>query len=725
MPSRSVKLNTRELNESQINAVTHNNGPLLILAGAGSGKTRIITHRIAWLIERQNIPPARIFAVTFTNKAANEMKARIGNILETPVQGLWIGTFHSLCLRILKMEVEGLEGYTRGFTIYDTADQTRLIKDCLRQLDMSEKHYEPKKMRALIDALKNRGEQLSEPVTRIHDSRIRGLLTLYEKTIVRNNAMDFSDLLALTLRLFKQKREVAEKYQNKFEHVLVDEYQDTNHLQYGIVRILAGKKKNIFVVGDDNQSIYSWRGADISNILNFEKDFPDTKTIKLEKNYRSTRNIIDLSNHLIKHNTERKEKTLWTDNSSGEPVEYFECSDERKEASRIADHIRKIKDCGESYGNIAVFYRTNNQSKAIENELILSAIPYSIVGGAGFYQRTEIKDIIAYLKVLINRADDISLKRILNVPPRGIGKVTQDRLWEIAREKGTSLFETIESACMDGIFTKNITVKLMRLTDLLRSLKENSPKMQVSEIIQKIIDSTGYLSMIENEEERIGNLSELVNLGAEFDASGDEQTDLASFLDWISLVSDIDSFSETKESVTLMTLHTAKGLEFPYVFIAGLEEGLIPHFRSLSEPRQVEEERRLLYVGITRAKRKVFLSSASKRRYFGKDQSSLPSRFLEEFPQELINRHGYPFTFAGQDYGITETKGKAGDNHAQGRSGGSEDKHRPSLFKGKHIEHPKFGRGVVLNIEGKGANAKITVLFGNHGKKRILASFLS
>lgn len=719
-----------DLNKNQSDAVLHSKGPLLILAGAGSGKTRIITHRIAHMIEQEDVPPGRILAVTFTNKAANEMKQRVESLIQGNIHGLWIGTFHSICLRILKMEIRKLEGYKPNFTIYDDSDQIRIIKDCLKQLDISERIIEPRKARTRIDSLKNQGLRISEIESDVLDDRLRKLFHLYDETLKKNNAMDFSDLLSLTVRLFENSSETLEKYQNKFEHILVDEYQDTNNLQYKMVRHLAQLKKNIFVVGDDNQSIYSWRGADIANILNFEKDFPDTRVVKLEKNYRSTANIIRLSNDLIKHNTERKEKTLWTDNPPGELIEYYNSSDDREEAKRVVKNIREMKkryNC--RYNDFAVFYRTNNQSKSIEDELIFNGIPYTIVGGTGFYQRAEIKDMIAYLRIIVNPSDDVSLKRIINTPPRGIGKVTLTRLEQLANENRVSLLGSIKAATENNLFSPNLTSKLRKFDQLMESLVEISRNSSIKDLMEAILDRTKYSEMIEEEEERLNNISELVNLGTEFDTEENE-SDLASFLDWISLASDIDRFSTDKDKVTLMTLHMAKGLEFPYVFIAGLEEGLLPHFRSLSENRQIEEERRLLYVGITRAQKHLFLSSASSRRVFGKEQRSIPSRFIEELPKELLNSTSFDDSIKINSYSLLKNRYKSEQTDTNNidnlvsKKGNDNKSGKKRIGKGQGVEHKKFGRGIVLNVEGSGDNAKVTVMFKGHGRKTIVASFL-
>jgi len=713
-----------ELNKEQNEAVTHLDGPLLILAGAGSGKTRTITHRIAYLLDEKKESPYSILAVTFTNKAANEMKTRVNTLVKSGIKGLWMGTFHSVCLRILKRDIEHLEGFKSNFTIFDDQDQIRLIKDCLKLLDLNERVYEPRAMRAKIDGFKNRGSQLGDIKIETHDEKLRDIYELYEEELRRHNGLDFSDLLSLTVKLFIEHPKVLEFYQDRFKHILVDEYQDTNNLQYQIVKSLAEKNQNIFVVGDDNQSIYSWRGADIQNILNFEGDFSSTKVIKLEKNYRSTKNILNISNELIKNNLERKEKTLYTDNKTGELINYYEAMDEQDEAKYLIRNIESQKiDKGLKYNEIAVFYRTNNQSKAIEDELILSGIPYIIIGGVGFYQRMEVKDIIAYLRLIKNPDDDLSLKRIINVPLKGIGKVTVNNLELIAREHKVSILNAIEISVNNKTFSEGTTQKLKNFHEMITNLVSLSAELNASELIEQVLEDTSYLDFIENEEERVNNVSDLVNLAGEFDLEDEEKT-LDNFLDWIALASDMDKYDERSDKLTLMTLHTAKGLEFPYVFITGLEEGLLPHFRSIGEFKQLEEERRLLYVGITRAMQRLYLSSASKRRYFGKTQGSIPSRFLAELPEDLLNRSSYEETY-GRRYTKKEIKYSANQddidlNIIDEIPGDTSD----GIKKGQGVSHKTFGKGVVLKVEGSGEKAKITVLFKELGRKTVLASFL-
>jgi len=706
-----------KLNKEQNEAVTHPDGPLLILAGAGSGKTRTITHRIAYLLDEKKESPYSILAVTFTNKAANEMKTRINKLVKSGFKGLWMGTFHSVCLRILKRDIEHLEGFKSNFTIFDDQDQVRLIKDCLKLLDLNERVYEP-------DGFKNRGSQLKDINIETHDEKIRDIYELYEEELRRHNGLDFSDLLSLTVKLFKEHPKVLGFYQDKFKHILVDEYQDTNNLQYQIVKSLAEKNRNIFVVGDDNQSIYSWRGADIQNILNFESDFSSTKVIKLEKNYRSTKNILNISNELIKNNLERKEKTLYTDNEDGELINYYEAADEQDEAKYLIREIESQKiEKNIKYNDIAIFYRTNNQSKALEDELILRGIPYTIIGGVGFYQRMEVKDVIAYLRLIQNPDDDLSLKRIINVPMKGIGKVTVNNLELIAREYKVSILNAIEIAFNNKTFSPGTTQKLKIFHELITNLINLSGELNAGELIEQVLEDTSYLDFIENEEERVNNVSDLVNLAGEFDLEDEEKT-LENFLDWIALASDMDKYDENSDKLTLMTLHTAKGLEFPYVFITGLEEGLLPHFRSIGDFKQLEEERRLLYVGITRAMQRLYLSSASQRRHFGKTQGSIPSRFLSELPEDLLNRATYEETY-GRRYTRKEVKYSTNYydvdlNIIDDVPGGSSD----GIKKGQGVSHKTFGKGVVLKVEGSGEKAKITVLFKGLGRKTVLASFL-
>ena len=717
---------TDGLNPTQIESVKHGDGPLLILAGAGSGKTRTITHRIAYLVNEQRIAPFNILAVTFTNKAASEMKERIEKLIDSNIKGLWIGTFHSICLRILKRDIDFLEGYDRKFVIYDDQDQLKVIKDCLKELDYSEKLFPPRSIRGKIDRFKNSGGTSFESFeSDFFDERLNNIFEYYQKELQRQNALDFTDLLKMAVELFEKKKQVLTYYQRIFQHILVDEYQDTNYLQYKFIKLLSGEQRNLFVVGDDYQSIYGWRGADINNILNFEKDFSDTRVIKLDQNYRSTQNILGAANELIKNNVDRKDKTLWTENTEGELIDYLESDNEIDEAKFVISEIEELCESDEySYNDVAIFYRTNNQSKSIEDQLIRNNIPYSIVGGVGFYQRAEIKDLIAYLKVLLNPRDDLSLKRIINVPARGIGKATVEALSQIAKENGVSLYEALTKVSEENSLSDRASSKLSKFNkEILLELAEMvandaSPK----DIIEELLNLTEYMDYIELEDDRIKNVSELVNLASEFEKEEGGAT-LEEFLDWISLASDFDKFDKNAAKVTLMTIHTAKGLEFPIVFMIGLEERLFPHIRSYGDNKQLEEERRLCYVGITRAKKKLYLTSACTRRHFGTLQSAIPSRFLGEIPSEFINdRNSHQYQKMDNESLkelVSKKPKKKTVTNSYSKNGGND------RFKfGQGVSHPKFGRGVVKKVDGNGDDAKITAVFPRFGSKTILASFL-
>lgn len=708
-----------ELNKEQNEAVVHSEGPLLILAGAGSGKTRTLTHRIAYLLDKCNVSPYRIIAVTFTNKAANEMKSRVSSLIRSSIKGLWLGTFHSICLRILKRDIEHLEGFKSDFIIFDVQDQLKLIRDCVKLLEYNERMYEPRAIRSKIDSYKMRVGDVNELGSEFKDDKLKEIFDLYESELRKNNALDFNDLLFLTVRLFSEHPKVLEFYQDRFEYILVDEYQDTNNLQYSIVRSLAQKNGNIFVVGDDNQSIYSWRGADIQNILNFESDFSNTRTIKLEKNYRSTGNILRLSNELIKNNLERKEKTLYTDNPEGELIGYYQSDNEEDEARNLIKIIQeKKREQGISFNDFAVFYRTNNQSKAIEDELIKSDILYNIIGGVGFYQRAEVKDIVSYLRLTKNSSDNLSLKRIINVPPRGLGKVTLTNLELLSQEHGLSLSDAIQYAIDHKVFSPLTTTRLENFYQLIQSLKKASTDLSVAELIKKIIKDTSYIDLMEGEEEKVNNLSSLVNLAEEFDTEEQTEATLENFLDWIMLASESGNRDDSKEKISLMTLHSAKGLEFPFVFITGLEEGLLPHFKSEGDIKAIEEERRLFYVGITRAKEKVYLSGASARKNFGKSIGSIPSRFVGELPKDLVDWKRY------EEVSYQKRVNRTKDENQTDQTERVINSSDPSIKKGREVRHNTFGKGVVLGVEGNGDKAKVTVFFKSVGNKKVLASYL-
>ena len=640
-----------QLSEQQREAVKSGDGPLLILAGAGSGKTRVIAHRIAYLIAERAVWPRNIIAVTFTNKAAEEMRNRVSKLLEGLELGSapLISTFHSLCVRILRRDIEALQaGYSRSFTIYDQDDAVRLTRNCIRDLGLDEKQLTPRSVQGAISAAKNRGEDAEAFSTRAQfiDERrasIARVFQQYEERLHRNNALDFDDLLIKTVRLLRDVAEVRDRYNERFRYLLVDEYQDTNLLQFSLIRLLTEKQQNICVVGDPDQSIYRWRGADITNILKFEEHFPSAKVIRLEENYRSTQNILDLAGGLIKHNIERKEKALWTQNPRGEQIRYYQAMDAESEARFVA---RKIEEHRSRESNIraAVLYRTNSQSRVFEEAMRRASLSYNIVGGFSFYERMEVRDIIAYLKLAMNPHDSIALQRVINTPTRGIGKMTLDEIELRAREMGTSYWEAIASLTENeerlsaravaslGNFQKIISGLTAKVAAALES---DSP---VSDLVKAAIFDSGYENALKAEnndeaEARLENLQELVNAAVDYDAQGDEG--LRDFIDHSALVADTDQY-KSDVPVTLMTAHSAKGLEFPLVFIVGLEDGLFPHSRSLSDASDIEEERRLAYVAMTRAEKYLYVTHAVKRRVYGEELASEPSQFLNEMPLELI-----------------------------------------------------------------------------------------
>lgn len=710
------------LNPFQMEAVTHTESPVLALAGAGSGKTRIIIYRISYLIKEKGVAPSNILAVTFTNKAANEMKERVHRLIARDAHELWIGTFHSVCLRILKKEIDKLDGFRRDFIIYDEVDQIKLIRQCMNEIGFSERIFDPRAVRSQIDSAKNKGLNPGDFGTNIYDEKVSRVYHIYEKELRRLNALDFGDLLHFTVTLFEQRPDVLEKYQGQFRNILVDEYQDTNYLQYKIVKSLSGKHRNIFVVGDDNQSIYGWRGADITNILNFESDFPDAKVVKLEQNYRSTKNILRAANAIILRNRYRRDKKLWTENQEGEPVIYYEARDERDEARYVSSQIQHERNTfGKTYSDFAVFYRTNNQSRLIEEELVHEGIPYTIVGGVGFYERSEIKDIMAYLRVISNPLDEISLRRIINVPPRGIGKGTIDALEKISHERGISLFDAAEIAAKEALLPKKASNSVEKFHELLTEFIKLSKRLSIGRLLEKVLEKTNYIDMFENQEERRENVGEMLNLSAEFEKE-ENNAGIHDFLDWLMLSSDVDRLNEKADQVTLMTLHCAKGLEFPIVFIVGMEENLFPHVKSLGNGRLIEEERRLCYVGITRAKEKIYITSTTKRRFFGVEQSSIPSRFITEIPKSLLHWKSYQANSYEQNFKGFNTRQSSlslSDSNGNGLH-----KNGNEYITGEKIIHPFFGHGVIKRVEGIGEDAKIIVSFPNHGEKKIIASFL-
>jgi DNA helicase-2/ATP-dependent DNA helicase PcrA len=734
-----------DLNPPQQEAVLHGDGPLLILAGAGSGKTRVITFRIAHLIQERGVSAGNILAVTFTNKAANEMKERLERTLRVPLRGLWISTFHSACVRILRRDIDRL-GYKRQFVIYDETDRSSLIKTCMQDLRIDDKQCQPRAVIGRISSLKNNltdAEQYSRSSASFgFDEAVSRIYELYETRLRESGGLDFDDLLMLTVRLFERVPEVLGFYQDLFRHILIDEYQDTNRAQYRLVRLLTAKHRNLCVVGDDDQSIYKFRGADIANILNFEKDYPETKVIKLEQNYRSTQNILSAAGAVVARNLGRKGKTLWTSRRGGEPVLCYTAVDEKDEARFITRSIQDFVDEGRALSEIAILYRTNAQSRALEDGLRSRGTPYRIFGGLRFYDRKEIKDIVAYLRVLHNPADAVGLRRIINVPARGIGDTTVEKLERLAQRSGVALYQAALDADNAGV-TPSARKKLREFTVMMERLRSELGSLTLTELARRVIQDSGYTTALEEERSiearvRIENLNELLTATEDFMELNRESATLAAFLDQVALITDMEQKSggkgrEGRNSVTLMTLHNAKGLEFPVVFMAGMEEGLFPHSRSAESEDELEEERRLCYVGMTRAREKLILTHATERRLYGYPQANLVSRFVEEVPQELIERQGMVSRSSSYGKRYVSWDEAASDGRARQYSAGAGN-HMPArteartavpasgknpYYKGAVVRHATFGLGTVQRSEGAGDDLKVSVSFPGHGVKSL------
>ncbi|MFZ5352520.1 MAG: DNA helicase PcrA [Bacillota bacterium] len=632
------------MNPQQREAVLNTEGPLLILAGAGSGKTRVLTHRIAYLIEEKGVYPSNILAITFTNKAASEMSERVEHLIGS-VADMWISTFHSSCVKILRRNIERLNIYKKNFVIFDSKDQESLVKECLKELNYNEKNFPVKSVLSSISSAKDQMISADKYYEKyMHDFKQRkmaDIYKLYQQKLIKNNALDFDDILFRTVELLAYNEDILQYYQNKFKYIMVDEYQDTNYCQYRLVSLLAKQHKNLCVVGDDDQSIYSWRGADIGNILNFEKDFPGAKVIKLEQNYRSTQTILDAANAVIRNNFARKSKKLWTENESGSSILHYNATDEWGEANFILSEIQRLSvEDNRDLRSFAILYRTNAQSRVLEEACMTQGIPYKIVGGFRFYDRKEVKDIIAYLRVVQNPAEDVSLQRIINIPKRGIGNTTLDRIKSYARDNGGSLYDALlDIDLIDGIGAK-AQKSIKEFVRLMTGLMASAEVKGISGLLKDILDRTGYLQELESEGDedsisRAENIKELLSATLEFEEKNPE-AGLEDFLASLSLMSDIDSLDEDRDSITMMTLHSAKGLEYPVVFIAGMEEGVFPSQRSYFEEKQMEEERRLMYVGITRAKKRLYLTSAFERTMFGSTTYNVASQFIKEIPKELL-----------------------------------------------------------------------------------------
>ena len=758
------------LNDMQKEAVIATEGPCLVIAGAGSGKTKVLTHKIAYLMAEKNVKPWNILAITFTNKAANEMKQRAENLVGDCVNDIWIGTFHSICVRILRKFIDRI-GFDNSFIIFDTSDQKTVVKECMKELKIDDKLFSDKSVLYEISNAKN---EMLEPAEYAEKSSndyrkevIAKIYRLYQDKLKENNAIDFDDIINFTIKILKNNQDVLDFYTNKFKYVLVDEYQDTNKSQFTLVTLLASKYGNITVVGDNDQGIYSFRGADITNILNFEKDFPGTKIIKLEQNYRCTRNILKAANAVIKNNTVKYDKKLWTENDEGTKPEIYSGDDEYDEASYLISRINTLRrEEYYKYNDFAVLYRMNSQSRAIEDILRRENIPYKIIGGLKFYERKEIKDIIAYLRLIFNPSDNLSLKRIINEPKRGVGKTSLDSIQEIADNNNTSMYEVIKNADKYGlnrVYTN--TREFITLIEYLRSVKDD---IKISDLIKQTLNKSGYTQALKVEntieaESRIQNLDEFLTVAIEFEDESADNT-LAEFLEGITLTTDLDNTDTTEDSVTLMTLHSAKGLEFPVVFLVGMEEGIFPGYKSIGEPQELEEERRLFYVGITRAKEFLYLTCAKRRTIFGSTSYNPVSRFVTEIPNDVLE--GYedvvnkktsnnlfedsPFsweygtaqggpikTYNSDTYKVPVTAASSSIETPKANGfafrtaesflsslGNKTNNVDISQYKeGQRVYHKKFGEGTINKLEAEGDDFKVDISFDKSGNKRLMAKF--
>ncbi len=758
------------LNDKQYEAVTKTQGPCLVIAGAGSGKTKVLTHKIAYLIEHEGAKPWDILAITFTNKAANEMKERITNLIGESAKDIWMGTFHSICVKILRRFIDRI-GFDSSFIIFDTSDQKTLVKGCLRDLGIDDKMFTD---RSVLSEISNAKNEMLEPDQYqlrangdFRKEKIATVYELYQKRLKENNAIDFDDIINYTIKILLENPDIMEYYSNKFKYVLVDEYQDTNKSQFTLVTMLASKHGNITVVGDNDQGIYSFRGADISNILNFEKDFPGTKIIKLEQNYRCTGNILKAANAVIKNNEVKYKKELWTQNEEGNLPKVYQAKNEYDEGAYVVEQIEHLKrEEYYKYSDFAILYRMNTQSRAIEDILRRENIPYKIIGGLKFYERKEIKDIIAYLRLIQNGNDNLSLKRIINEPKRGIGKTSLDKVEQLSIQTGISMYEIIKDAEQYGL--NRVYLNSREFVNCIEELKAKKEELPISELIKQTLKKSGYTKALENEntieaENRIENLDEFLTVAIEFEEQEAENT-LSAFLEGITLSSDIDNLEDDEEYVTLMTLHSAKGLEFPVVFLVGMEEGIFPGYKSISEPTELEEERRLCYVGITRAKEHLFLTCSKQRTIFGSTSYNPVSRFLGEIPEDLLDGYEeafgetsnkeemfqdskYSWTYGSKNngniksYKITESKepvaatSKTGNtnnqflfrtaesflNNLASKKTTTQDL---SKYKaGLRIFHKKFGEGTISKVEPEGEDLKVDINFDKVGHKRLMAKF--
>lgn len=729
------------LNPQQAEAVINTEGPMLIMAGAGSGKTKVLTCRVANLLQK-GVRPYRILAITFTNKAAAEMRERVNNMSGPAAKDVWLFTFHAFCARFLRMEIDKLPGYGGNFAIYDTADSQNLIKQILKEMNLDDKRFQPSGILSRISNAKNALQDaaaFARQAGDFYEQKVADIYSRYEQKLQLNNALDFDDLLMLSIKLLQENKEVREKYQDRFDYLLVDEYQDTNHAQYLLTKFLAAKHRNICVVGDADQSIYGWRGADIQNILDFEKDYPDAKVIKLEQNYRSTQIILDAANAVIENNTGRKPKNLWTENKSGADIIYFQAVDERDEARFVIEQLQNLQRTeNKKLGDMAILYRTNTQSRIFEEMLIKSGISYNMVGGLKFYERKEIKDIIAYLRVIFNPADSLSLLRIINVPKRGIGDASLAKIQAYAAANNVSLFEAVSNAAaIDGLSSRFVS-KLDDLAGIIFELMNLANEAPVEDLIDRVLRDTGYLEELENErtpqaQSRIDNLHELISVAQEFAAS-EEENNLENFLAHVALVSDIDDTELGEDAITLMTLHSSKGLEFPVVFLVGMEEGLFPHARTLMDETEIEEERRLCYVGITRAKEKLFLSSTKMRTIYGNTVTYPPSRFLQEIPARLVKtiKRQERFSALENFKQVSERYSARPQKPASTFNPHSFMPQKPAAAAGgtgtrfntgDRVSHSKWGEGMVVSVKDSPDGQEVKVAFAGAGVRSLLTKY--
>lgn len=717
----------KNMNAEQSEAVRTTEGPLLIMAGAGSGKTRVLTHRIAYLLDEKDVSPYNILAITFTNKAAKEMKARVEQLVGEEAQVIWMSTFHSMCVRILRRDADRI-GIERNFTIIDPTDQKSVIKDVLKNENIDSKRFEPRMFIGAISNLKNElktPEDAQKEANDYHSQMVATVYKGYQRQLSRNEALDFDDLIMTTINLFERVPEALEYYQNKFQYIHVDEYQDTNKAQYTLIKLLANKFKNLCVVGDSDQSIYGWRGADIQNILSFEEDYPDAKTIFLEQNYRSTKTILNAANEVIKNNTERMPKGLWTANTGGDKINYYEATTERDEAEYVVREIMKHQRNGKKYSDMAILYRTNAQSRVLEETFMKSNIPYTMVGGQKFYDRKEIKDLLSYLRVIANSNDDISLQRIINVPKRGVGPSSVEKIQTYAVQNNISMFDALGEVDFIGL-SKKVTQECIAFYEMIQNLIKEQEFLEISEIVEEVLVKSGYRDMLDREQtlesrSRLENLDEFMSVPKDYEENTPlEEQSLINFLTDLSLVADIDE-ADTESGVTLMTMHSAKGLEFPIVFIMGMEESLFPHIRAIKsdDDHEMEEERRICYVAITRAEETLYITNATTRMLFGRSQSNMPSRFLKEIPEDLMESH------SGSKRQTIQPKAKPTQKRGfSKRTTSSKKQVTSSDWKvGDKVTHKAWGEGMVSNVNEKNGSVELDIIFKSEGPKRLLAQF--